>query len=193
MEKKIQIGLIFLIICIIFISLVVFYLNRERKINPPETLKFDILIDLESPDAGTIYIMYPENKVSRDDYDIVVAANRNAWDILDQYSIPYQDPYSIKPNREIGIATVSLNFFAETKSEFVGPIYTFKSTSWVPFYEEANVTIILPKGYEPIEKIPSRSYVFEGGRWKYVALVREFEKFNLELEYTKSEIYGSEN
>ena len=102
-----------------------------------------------------------------------------------------EDPFSVKPRREDGKVTVSMDFFAEDKSEFTGPIYIFKSTSWIPFYEEANVTIIFPKGYESTEKTPSRPRVFEDGRWKYFALVREFNEFNLELEYTKSEIDGS--
>lgn len=188
MEKKIKIGIVLLIICIISVSFVILYLNRGPRINPPETLKFDILIDLESPDAGTIYTIYPENKVSRDDIDIVVSANHDAWEILEQYSIPYKDPYSIKPLRKGGKVTVPLDFVADNKSEFVGPVYVFKSTSWIPFYEEADVTIILPKGYELTDKTSSRPHVFEDGRWKYFASVSEFNKFNLELEYKKAEI-----
>lgn len=188
MEKKIKIGIIFLIICIIFVSLIMLYLNRGSRINSPETLKSEILIDLKTPDEGTINMIYPEDKVSRYDYDLVTGASRNAWEILDQYSIPYKNPDSIKPLRKGGKVTVSLDFVADNKSEFVGPVYVFKSTSWIPFYEEADVTIILPKGYELTDKTSSRPHVFEDGRWKYFASVSEFNQFNLELEYKKAEI-----
>ena len=198
MEKKIKIGIIFLIICIIFVSLVMLYLDRGQRIRPPEISELEILIDLKTPDEGTIYIIYPENEISKEDFEVLARASHVAGEILDQYyMLAEEDPFSVKPLRKDGRVTLSLDFFAEDKSEFVGPIYMFESTSWIPFYEEADVTIIFPKGYELLEKetwgMSSKQLVFEYGRWKYFAFVGTFEDFNLEIEYTKSEIDESEN
>jgi hypothetical protein len=102
------------------------FMTQVEHIKPPEALELAIVIDLESPDKGIIYVTYPENVVSKDDFDIFAIANSNACDVLNQYYIPfYEDPFSIKPLREDGKVTVALDFFAENKYEFAWPVCTF--------------------------------------------------------------------
>ncbi len=192
MEKKIKIGLTFLIICVILVSLLVLYLNRsDQRIKPPDTLHVEIIVDLKSPDEGTIHITCPENKVSTDDYDVVVGANRNAWEILDQYSIPYKNPNSIKPLREGGKVTASLDFFVDNKYEFAWPVCTFKST-WSQMWMGADFTVILPEDYE-IVNITTRNVVegptktFEDERWRITTKTLDNSEFHIEITYEKIE------
>ena len=167
------------------------FITQVEPIRPPETLKSEIVIDLQYPYEGVIHITNSEDKISRIDYDVVIGSNRDAWEILDQYCIPYKDPYSIKPNREKGKVTVSLNFVAENKYEFVWPVCTFNST-WVQMWQGADFTVILPEGYE-IEDITTKNAVkkpkrrFVDDRWEIETKTLENSEFQIEITYKKEE------
>lgn len=167
------------------------FITQVEPIRPPETLKSEIVIDLQCPYEGVIHITNSEDKISRIDYDVVIGSNRDAWEILDQYCIPYKDPYSIKPNREKGKVTVSLNFVAENKYEFVWPVCTFNST-WVQMWQGADFTVILPEGYEIVDiatenavKKPKRRFVDD--RWEIETKTLENSEFQIEITYKKEE------
>ena len=48
------------------------FMTQVEPIKLPETLDTDILIDLIFPDEGVIYVSYPENRVSKDDFQVFV-------------------------------------------------------------------------------------------------------------------------
>lgn len=183
MEKKIKIGLAFLLVCTVLVFLTVLYNYINQGINPPEISELEILIDLKSPNEGTIYITYPESESVEEDLDLFVRASFIAGDIIeDQYHmLAEEDPFGVEPLREDGgKATVSLNFFANNKSEFAGPVYKFK-TQYCLLYTDAHVTLIFPNGYKPISGFHS----FEDGRWRYS--VSRIGGNNFEFEYKKIE------
>ena len=167
------------------------FMTQVEPIKPPETLDSEILIDLKSPDEGMIHITYPEDKVRTDDFHVFVGANSDACEILDQYYIPYEDPNTVKPLRQNGKVTVSLDFFAENKYEFVWHICTFNST-WVQMWKGADFTVILPKGYEIVDiatenavKKPKRRFVDD--RWEIETKTLENSEFQIEITYKKEE------
>jgi hypothetical protein len=167
------------------------FMTQVEPIKPPETLESEILIDLKSPDEGTIHITYPEDKVRTDDFHVFVGANSDACEILDQYYIPYEDPTTVKPLRQNGKVTVSLDFFAENKYKFVWPVCTFNST-FLSFYQVADFTVILPEGYE-IEDITTKNAVkkpkrrFVDDRWEIETKTLENSEFQIEITYKKEE------
>ncbi len=193
MEKKIKIGLAFLVVCTVLVSLTVLYNYFNQGMEPPDTIHVDVLVDLKSPNDGTIYVTCPENEVSKDDFDVFAGANSKACEILDQYYIPWEeDPFSVKPLREDGNVTVSLDFFAENKSEFVGPVCTFNST-FLSFYQVADFTVILPEGYEIVDiatenavKKPKRRFVDD--RWEIETKTLENSEFQIRITYNQVEI-----
>ena len=191
MKKKSKVIITALLAIYIFIG-VCGFMTQVGPIKPPETLESEIVIDLESPDKGIIYVTYPENVVSKDDFDVFAIANSNACDVLNQYYIPfYEDPFSIKPLREDGKVTVALDFFAENKYEFVWPVCTFNST-FLSFYQVADFTVILPEGYEIVDiatenavKKPKRRFVDD--RWEIETKTLENSEFQIEITYKKEE------
>jgi hypothetical protein len=168
------------------------FMTQVEPIKLPETLDTDILIDLIFPDEGVIYVSYPENRVSKDDFQVFVGASSDACDILDQYYIPCEeDPSSVKPLRKSGKVTVSFDFFAVNKYEFVWPVCTFNST-WVQMWQGADFTVILPEGYEIVDittknavKKPKRRFVDD--RWEIETKTLENSEFQIEITYKKEE------
>lgn len=166
------------------------FMTQVEPIKSPETLESEILIDLKFPDEGTIHITYPEDKVSTDDFHVFVGANKDACDILDQYYMPYEeDPFSVKPLREDGKVTVSLDFFAENKYEFVWPVCIFNST-WVQMWKGADFTIILPEGYEIVDITTKNAAeepkkTFEDDRWKISTKTIKNSEFQIGITYKK--------
>ena len=168
------------------------FMTQVEPVEPPETLTSKIVVDLKSPNEGTIYIQYPEDKVSEDDFAVFVGANSDACDILAQYYILWEDdPYSVKPLRKSGKVTVALDFFAENKYEFAWPVCTFNST-WVQMWQEADFTVILPEGYEIVDiatenavKKPKKRFVDD--RWEIETKTLENSEFQIEITYKKVE------
>jgi hypothetical protein len=191
MKRKNKI--ITMVLLAMFIAVGIYgFVTQVEPIKPPETLESNILIDLKSPDEGVIYVTYPGNKVSKDDFQVFVVASSDACDILDQYYIPCEeDPFSVKPFRKSGKVTVSFDFFAENKYEFVWPLCTFNST-WVQMWQGADFTVILPEGYEIVdiatenaEKKPKKRFVDD--RWEIETKTLENSEFRIEITYKKEE------
>jgi hypothetical protein len=188
-KSKVIIGLLL----VIYVGIGTYaFMTQVKPIEPPDTVQLEILIDLKSPDEGIIYITYPEEEVGTEDLDVFVRANRDAGEILNQYYIRcVEDPFSVKPLREEGKATISLDFAAQNKYAFVWPICTFNST-WVQMWQGADFTVILPEGYEIVDittenavKKPKRR--FEDDRWEIKTKTLENSEFQIEITYKKVE------
>ena len=188
-KSKVIIGLLL----VIYVGIGTYaFMTQVKPIDPPDTVQLEILIDLKSPDEGIIHITYPEEEVGTEDLDVFVRANRDAGEILNQYYIRcVEDPFSVKSLREDGKATISLDFAAQNKYEFVWPVCTFNST-WVQMWQGADFTVILPEGYEIVDiatenavKKPKRRFVDD--RWEIETKTLENSEFQIEITYKKEE------
>ncbi len=185
MKDKTKVALAFFIV-LAAIAVTVVYSGRfgpepitgrfgPEPINPPDILETEVIIDLKSPTEGTISS----------------SSDSTASKVLSQYYIPYEDS---RDN------AASYNFFASDKSEFSGPAYVFRQEPLNLFYEEVDITIIFPEGYDILYQnrvgtfkqgetytpqkpfVPSKQPVFEDGRWHYFISNDELNEFDATLK-----------
>lgn len=167
-----------------------YFSQQQPPITPPATEHSSVLIDLSHPEEGVISLSWPETRTGVDDFMIVADAINDAVQILDSYYIPHADPTSIKPLREANRVTVSLEFFAKNRQEFIWPESVFVST-WVPMWKSTDLSLVLPDGYEIVNVeatglASEPTQTFENNRWKITTRTKESVAYMMKITYKKS-------